>query len=1223
MTRQLDLLTFPLHGTRLIEASAGTGKTYAIAALYLRLVLGHGGVNGFSRQLTPPEILVVTFTNAATQELRDRIRRQLTVAAAFFRDKGEGDDYLTSLRDTLPADQWLHGARVLEQAAQWMDEAAIYTIHSWSQRMLRQHAFDSGSLFDLELEPDDQEMLEEAARDYWRCHYYRLSRQRLTELMEMIGCAAPQELLGKVRPLLNAPSGPLDDPFVMLEQREQAIEDARQRWASDFDAAVELLQKARENKTLNGNKYRSVSLEKWLGQLTAWVKDNGPLPDDQAREKLSCSGLAEGLNKNRSAPKHPAYMIFEHLEQQLADLKVDSALLRHAAADIARRFQQEKQRLGRMGYDDLLTRLNDALQKPGNERLAQVICQQFPVALIDEFQDTDPVQYAAFRKIYLGRSDAGLFMIGDPKQAIYAFRGADIHTYLDARQATEGRHYTLGKNYRSTEGVVQSVNRMFKTAAEHPRGAFLFKDQIPFEAVAVQGRKEQFMVRGEPVKSMHLWQLPQTGPVSKTGDGGYVDRMADAFASEIVRLLNLAQCRPPQAGFQAPNGALTALRPADIAVLVRDGHEARAMRRALDERKVPSVYLSDKDSIFASAEAQEMLYLLRACSEPKRAGLLKAALATTILELPLSRLDDLNQDEIAWEAEVDRFCRYQRIWQGRGVLPMLRTLLQEFGVPARLLSVPGGERSLTNLMHLAELLQTAGAGLDGETALIRWLAEMVRQPGHGSDEQILRLESDEDLIRVITIHKSKGLEYPLVFLPFICSFRQVTKRNSPVVQYHDEQGRMKLVQNPGDRDLEAADMERLAEDLRLLYVAVTRPRYACWLGIGVMGRNSGKGETSRLHLSGLGYLLSAQEMIPSRTLPDRLARLKGDCEHIAVEPLPEADETLYAPQEEKSSLAPALEFNGQVPSDWWIASYSAILAGAGDAVIAYQPDDDRKAFAEAAHSAVEEQLQEAEIELPASAQAKSAARSIHHFPRGPQPGTFLHGLLEWAAEEGFGKSAHDRQLVFDRLQRLCKPRGWDHWVEMLTDWFRHLLRTPLTLPENQGDVALAQLRPGNYQSELEFLFAAHQVDTQMLDKRVTGGILPEACRPRLQNIRVNGMLKGFIDLAFCHQGRYYVLDYKSNYLGEDEQAYGPGALTEAMLEHRYDLQYVLYTLAMHRLLKARLPDYDYHRHMGGAVYLFMRGVNTGGRGIYVDKPPWPLIEQLDGYFAGQEKDHAA
>lgn len=1221
MTQQLDPLTFPLHGTRLIEASAGTGKTYTITALYLRLVLAHGDENtGYGRMLTPPEILVVTFTNAATQELRDRIRNRLLEAAKFFRNGCAGDDYLRNLRSDMPPDTWLDGARVLTQAAQWMDEAAIYTIHSWSQRMLRQHAFDSGSLFDLKLEPDDHDLLEEAARDYWRSNFYAQSPEDLAELVDLINCATPQDLLGKVRPLFTAPPGLVEDPFVVLEQRRRVIEAARQSWAADFDNGVERILTAHADKTLNGNKYRRDSLKKWLDQLTNWVRENGPLPDAKTREKLSYSGLKEGVNKNKSLPEHLGYEVFDQLNTQLEDLKVDAALFSHAAQDIQRRFLQEKKRRGQMGYDDLLTQLNDALQKPQGNQLARVIRQQFPVALIDEFQDTDPVQYAVLSKIYLSRQRTALFMIGDPKQAIYAFRGADIRTYLNARQVSMGSHYTLGKNYRSTQGMVRSVNQMFETASQYPNGAFLYDAQIPFDPVAVQGRNGQLMVHAKPAKSMHWWHLKQDGPVPKTGEQGYLNRMAEAFASEIVRLLTLAQRRPPQAGFLAPDGGMTALCPADIAILVRDGNEARTIRRSLDRRHLRSVYLSDKDAIFASDEAKEMLHLLRACAEPKQEGHLKAAMATSILGLPLTRLDFLNRDEIAREAEIDRFCGYQRIWQQRGVLPMIRALLQEFEVPERLMPTPGGERSLTNLLHISELLQTKAAGLDGAPALIRWLAEMVRQPGNGSDEQILRLESDEELIRVITIHKSKGLEYPLVFLPFICSFRQVTKRNAPVVKFHDEQGRLKLIQNPGTADLAQADRQRLAEDLRLLYVALTRAQFACWLGIGVTGRAT----NSNLHLSGLGYLLSAGAPITASNVSQRLEQLRGDCEDIVIAPLPEPSSKTHKPRQKKSLLSPARGVVRPAPSNWWIASYSAILDGAGMTAAIYPQETHRKAPLDAAYSAIEDQLHEVERQVRTYVKSTGETRSIHHFPRGPQPGTFLHGLLEWAADEGFDTSTHDPQLIYEKLQEFCAPRGWDEWVDMLADWFKRLLHTPLALPEHQGMVSLADLAADEYQSELEFLFAAHHVDTRALDKAVNAAILPGRARPQLQSIHINGMLKGFIDLAFCHQGRYYVMDYKSNYLGEDKQAYGTDAMSETILEHRYDLQYVLYTLAMHRLLKARLPDYDYQRHMGGAIYAFLRGINTDdGHGVYVDKPPWSLIEQLDNDFAGREDDHGS
>ena len=1211
MDYPLDPLTFPLHGVRLIEASAGTGKTYTIAALYLRLVLGHGGGSGFSRPLTPPEILVVTFTNAATEELRDRIRIRLAGAAAFFRGQGTGDAFLNALRGDYDAGRWPACARLLDQAAQWMDESAIHTIHAWCQQMIRRHAFDSGGLFDLELAARDGKLLEEAACDYWRSHFYSRSKEVLSELTAW--CPTPQALTEKILPLLKLEPGRTDDPVALIERRLQAIEACRGIWEPDFETAIERIRRAQQDKTLNGNKYRSASLFKWIESMRSWVKEKGPLPDAQILEKFSGSGLKAGVSRNRSAPEHPAYASLDRLNDTLAGLEIDTALFAHAAKDIGRRIRLEKERTARMDFDDLLTRLHEALYRPGNERLARVLCEQFPAALIDEFQDTDPVQYAIFAKVYRDQPHAALIMIGDPKQAIYAFRGADIHTYLAAAGDARGGACTLGKNFRSTEGLVRAVNQVFGAGAGYPEGPFLFKDRIPFAAATAEGRRDHLRVCGRPARAVTFWQVRQDGVLNKTGEQGYVRRMAESTASEIVRLLNSAESQPDQTGFQAPDGAFKALRPADMAILVRTGREADAMRQALNARRVRSVYLSDKDSVFESPEAASLLYILRACAEPEREGALRAALATDVLALSFIALDRLVQDEQAWEAQVDRFRNYRQIWRLRGVMPMLRLLLREFSVPSRLLSLAGGERVLTNLLHLAELLQSEAAGRDGEQALIRWLAEQIGQPGAGAEEQILRLESDEELIRVITIHKSKGLEFPLVFLPFICTFRQVSAKNTPVVAIRDEKAGTRPVRNPGDEDLAAADRERLAEDLRMLYVAMTRAQYACWLGIGVMGKAAG------LHLSAPGYLLSAGEMILPEQLSEKLAALKGDCRDIAVEPLPEPCDALYRPRHEAADLAPALTFTGAIPREWWITSYSGMLAGA----LAAAPAP--SAFSATFHSPVsarEDQLLEAETEAAAGPQSLDIALSIHGFPRGPEPGTFLHDLLEWAAREGFGVLASHRPRIHRKVRESCERRDWRDWDEILTDWLQKLLQTRIALPDAPGPMTLAGLSRQDYQPELEFLFASHGVSARELDDAVTAAILPEAPRPGLRENVFTGMLKGFIDLVFCYRDRYYVLDYKSNHLGEAQAAYAKNAMEKAVLEHRYDLQYVLYTLALHRLLKARLPGYDYARDLGGAVYLFLRGVSDGGQGIYLDKPPKSLIEALDAAFAGKEKGHA-
>jgi exodeoxyribonuclease V beta subunit len=1226
MVHPLNALTLPLNGDRLVEASAGTGKTYTIAALYLRLVLGHGDENGFARPLTPPEILVVTFTNAATEELRQRIRSRLAEAAAFFRGQGCGDDDLLSLRGAFAESQWPASAGLLERAAQWMDESAIHTIHSWCRRMLQQHAFDSGSLFDLELETNEQPLLEEAACDYWRCHYYSLPVSRLAQLLASIQCADPRALLDKVRPLLNGPLPLPEDPFEMLERRHTAIESARRCWEEDYDAAVSTLRDAAARKIFDGRKIRKAWLESWLKKIDAWVKGHGPVPGAQTMARLSGTGLQAAVKQNETVPEHRAFSAFDGLIGQPDDRQVGTALLVHAAREIGSRFRQSKQRQAQMGFNDLLTMLEKALQAPGGQKLAAIIRTQFPVVLIDEFQDTDPVQYDIFGKIYLGRPDTGLLMIGDPKQAIYAFRGADIHTYLKARKQTGSRHYTLDTNYRSTQALVDSVNRIFAAADRHRQGAFLFENRIPFHPVKARGGKGAWVVDSKRLDGLHIWQLSQTGPVSKSGDDGYIGQMARSAASEIVRLLNLARQQPPRAGFESPGGgALQPLRPADIAILVRNRGEARVIRRALDDRHVRSVYLSDKDSVFECDEATSLLHWLRACAEPEQERLLRAALATPVLNLPLTRLEQFNQDELAWEAEVERFRTYRHVWQRQGILPMLRRLLGDFKVPARLLSLKAGERSITNLLHLSEMLQTAAGDLDGEHALIRWLAEQIEQPGRGTDEQILRLESDDDRVRVITIHKSKGLEYPLAFLPFICSYQDPTRRNTPVATYHDDQGRRVMVPQPDQEAMQAVAKERLAEDVRLLYVAVTRARYACWMGVGVVGRLTKKdGEKTNLHRTGLGYLLSAGRMICTDELADRLLALKGDCPYITLSPPPDASDAVYGAEDEPSPLEPALRFSGSVPRDWRISSYSSMLAGArAGGEIPKEPAAESVSLAQGAlssapESAAEEQLQEIAGEAATARSVREAEPSIHDFPRGPDPGTFLHGLLEWAAGQGFADLARDHRRRDSQLALYCERRDWGDWVPVLQHWLQVLLQTPLLLPLGQGEVAMGAFTSDSYQAELEFMLAVHRVETRILDESITRTVFPGAARPELNHDHLNGMVKGFIDLVFCHQDRYYVLDYKSNHLGENQQAYSARAAAAAMLEHRYDLQYVLYTLALHRLLKARLPDYNYQRHVGGVLYLFLRGVAAGGQGVYGDKPPQALIETLDDYFAGGE-----
>lgn len=1209
-------LGFPLRGSQLIEASAGTGKTFTISALYLRLILGHGGDGAdFGRELLPPQILVVTFTDAATKELRDRIRTRLAEAARYFRDEIDAPDTLVAqLRDQFDPGQWAACAGRLDIAAQWMDEAAVSTIHSWCQRMLREHAFDSGSLFTQTLETDHSDLLGEVLRDYWRLFCYPMHGDALNWVRA--NWSGPAALLPRVRALFaSSRQAPVTEqtPAEMIEaclqQRREALSQLKTPWLQWAQALREICLQGVASKTVDGRKMQARYFEPWFEKLSAWASDDSQEQLDLGTgfSRLTPDGMAEAWKGE--PPQHPALDAMLGLKAALDALPTpDAAVLQHAARWVSVRFEEEKRRRAEMGFDDMLLRLDNALQAEGGERLATLIREQFPVALIDEFQDTDPVQYRIFQTVYRiedNNPDTGLFLIGDPKQAIYAFRGADIYTYLRARHATQGRLHTLDTNFRSSHAMVNAVNHIFERAEQREagRGAFLFREgsenPVPFVSVKSQGRKEVLQLDGQPATALTLWQLPSEQPVS---GAVYRQQLAAVCASQIVELLNGGQ--QGRCGFALDGHIVRGVLPADIAILVRDGKEAQAVRRELSNRGVRSVYLSDKDSVYAAQEAHDVLAWLKACAEPDVERPLRAALACITLDLPLIELERLNQDELAWEKRVMQFRGYRETWRKQGVLAMLRRLLHDFELPQALIARVDGERVLTNVLHLSELLQQAAAELDGEQALIRHLAEHLALSGQAGEEQILRLESDEQLVKVVTIHKSKGLEYPLVFLPFICSAKPVDGSRLPL-HYHDAQGNAHVSLSPVPELIVQADDERLAEDLRLLYVALTRAQHACWLGVADLKR--GNNNRSVLHLSALGYLLGGGALLAESVGLERwLADTQQGCEGMQCMPVPLVSEQhFYPPANQASLLKPRVPVR-RAAENWWIASYSALRIS------------DSLSPAEAPESALAQKLSDDErLDPDAPRDVLLSGGDIHRFPRGPNPGTFLHGLLEWAGSEGFKATP---PAIHDAVARRCNRRGWQGWIETLSDWLHHLQDEPLRLNNGQPAVVLSQL--SQYQIEMEFWFASHKVDVVQLDALVRqhthGGVSRAAAEPSL----LNGMFKGFIDLTFEHAGRYYVADYKSNWLGSDDEAYTEHAMTASILDNRYDLQYVLYLLALHRQLKARLADYDYDRHMGGALYLFLRGTRSQGQGVFFTRPPRLLIESLDLMFQGKPRQQA-
>ena len=1178
-------MTFPLHGARLIEASAGTGKTFTIAGLYLRLLLGHGSTETKHQQpLTVDQILVVTFTEAATAELRDRIRARIHDARLAFSRGKSTDPVIAPLLNQV--DDHRQAAEILLQAERQMDEAAVFTIHGFCQRMLTQNAFESGSRFENEFITDESRLKAQVVADYWRRNFYPLPLNLAGEVRRLWG--NPSELLRKISPYLTGSPLRISVPVMQGSLAElhaeniNKINKLKALWLSGKDDYLALISESGINK----RSYSKKSLPAWLETVDVWASTDTTGYDYPDKLEKFAQNVLQQKTPSGDVPCHP---VFVAIEQFLSSpISLEAPILAHAIDQCREMLSKAKQQKQWLSFDDLLTQLSAAIDDDDAEQLASRIRRLYPVAMIDEFQDTDPLQYSIFSRIYLNEPQCGLFMIGDPKQAIYGFRGADIFTYIKARNQVSS-HFTLGTNWRSSKDMVTAVNQLFDT----PDCPFIYDDDIPFLPVDASPKadKRQWLLNGKTQPALTFWlQETENTPITK---GEYQQAMARACAQEIHHILALAQ--QSHAVFDDGKSQY-GIQAGDIAVLVRTGSEGRLIKQALAAKGISSVYLSNRDNVFTSPVAQDIQRLLQAVLTPENERALRASIASELFALDAGSLDKLNNDEIEWETIINEFREYRHLWMQRGVLPMLRSVISKRHIAERLLEEDSGERFLTDLMHIGELLQQASIELDSDHALLRWLAQSIidAEAGFGgSEEQIQRLESERNLVQIITIHKSKGLEYDLVFLPFMFSYRQASE-----AKYYDSQLDQTILDiRAQEASLQQADKERLAEDLRLLYVALTRAVYGCFVGAAPIRDGRSSKEPTGAHHSAIGHLLQNGQQGGVADLTVALEQQTNSQPCIKLVSLPEFNSEKLTPEQAEQIKLTAKELQSSIDRNWRITSYSGLVKQGGS-----------HAFNEAATDILTldlDSFDDKEVE-----ELLEPQKNIFTFPKGARAGTFLHTVFEDIEFTEPATSSTNTQIITNLMEGEQLDSGWLPVLQCLVD-------TVLTTPLDGKKLKLNQKSLSSRLVEMEFLLPIEVLTAPALNRVIQRYDPLSAKAGDLGFHSVQGMLKGFIDLVFEHQGQYFILDWKSNYLGDSVSDYHGDALNNAMAEHRYDLQYQIYALALHRFLRSRLPDYDYYAHFGGVYYLFLRGMDgQSEHGVFYARPSLALLNDLDSLIDG-------
>ena len=1292
-------LDLPLAGpgATFIEASAGTGKTHALTTLVARLVVEEG--------LRLERILVVTFTRAAAAELRDRIRRTLADALAVLKGGEAGAAGRPQAQDLLVAWKRRTGgfdragaARRLAGAVHDADLANVHTIHGFCRRVLNDLAFESGFPFGFESGGEDGALVAGAVRDFWRRRFHSVSASLARYVVEDARGFFPDDLAEWVsaRRMKTADVVGGEPPAGTLEAREAAwlaeFEAARAGWERHGDVfRAEVL----EGEWLNRQRYRPKTVGQELDRIEALFSAPEPrLPGEGTVGRYGAERLSRACKRNRTLPEGPLFEVFDRLEEASGALRsaydqwlrwTRAEMMAEVRASLRHRIREER----RLGYDDLTLELAHALNGTHGDGLAERVRREYPCALIDEYQDTDPVQAGIFTRIYgadRGRNGRGgegggtsgdarapaLFAVGDPKQSIYRFRGADVFAYLAARREARSR-LVLDRNWRSVPPLVEAVNAVFAGSAPFVTPEIEYRPV----AAAAGGSGNPLRVGGDEGAPFRLRLLPGTADGRPWTKENAKAMAADAAADEIAALLEQAgngaavisgERRTGEEGAGADGSR--PLTGADVAVLVRTREQGRRAAAALRERGVRCIEVDDR-SVFATREAEHLERLLRALAEPGREERVRGALAGDLFGLDLPAMLALGGDEEVWSAWDERLAGWRAGWAAKGVGPLLFGLFEAEGAAERLLRQPDGPRRLTNYRHLAEILQQEETRLRlTPSGLAGWLGRRRSEDGRADERTQLRLESDEQLVKVLTVHGAKGLEFPVVFYPFGWDGRPPGSgfgSGGEDVAYHRnaaENYREVIDLHPNDEAKERAGLEEFAESLRLLYVALTRAKYRCVVGWGRVkgseyaplawllhregpqlpapapGPEEGPGaaepenaaaalSAATVRFTGLGEAMWRAEVEEyARRFPEAISVTGLDAPPHTARPE-------HAAPGEPPALA-ARELRRPLRRIRQMTSFSALSAearstggnantGAGSLLPATpghadpeRPDHDRQ---EAPPRGVRDDVD--------GAGGAGGERTAFTFPRGPVAGSCLHRIFERLDDPA---SAEPDESDPDAICRSALEHfGIDGaWAPAARAMVERTRGVRLHEPAREASAGFRLRDPVRRIVELEFHFPVDGFDREGFGARLAEYGYPnpfarpekggEEGDPPPEREPISGFLRGFVDVVVEHESRWYVLDYKSNWLGGAPGDYRPAALGEAMREGGYALQYLIYLAALHRHLSVRLPGYDYQRHVGGVFYLFVRGIDPAAgmsRGVYFDRPSAACVHALDDCFRGK------
>ncbi|WP_168867751.1 exodeoxyribonuclease V subunit beta [Enterobacteriaceae endosymbiont of Plateumaris braccata] len=1163
--REFDPFVDNLNQKCLIEASAGTGKTFTIIIIYLRFLLGLYKNNRVNIPLSVEEILVVTFTDVSTQDLCKRIKNSINILRIAC-IKGNSpypiiNNFLKEIKDLQKA------SLILLKAELNFHNATILTIHSFCHKILNIKNYEINSfVYNKKLINNEIYLQYNASISFWRKYLYPLPKNIAKTVLQY--WSTPNDLMNKLLPFLlkdELPKFYLNNINLIKQFNKNIkyIKFLKKQWIRYKDDIINIIITSNVNKHVYNNK----SIKLWIENIDQWTTNN--TEDNFIPEQLKRFSQKILISKTINKKNFPKHILFKNIDiylDKIISLKI--LIIIKAIKYIKSLVKKNKEKNEEISFNDLLSILNKSLNKFNeNKNLAEDIRKLYPVALIDEFQDTDIKQYNIFKKIYINKSNCTLILIGDPKQAIYSFRGADIFTYIKASLEIKNR-YTLKNNWRSSKTMINGVNKIFSNC-QYP---FFFKNIVFYPASYVKQKLNyNFIINNIIQPGITIWFLPK-----ETNLNLYRQIISYQCAYEICQWLILSQHQ--KIFLQKNKNNSNIINISDIIVLVRNKYEANIIQKEFIKFNIPSIYLSNSNSVFETIEAKELVLLLKSILEPHKIKQLKNILASNLFNIDLSNLDS-KKEKCFLERSIIQFIKYKNLWNKNGILLMLENIFLKKNILFKKNIINTfHKKKIQNILHIAELIEIECIKIKSKKQIIIWLIKQISFPNNRSLNQQIRIQNDSNQIKIITIHKAKGLQYPLVWVPFISSNFIDLVHNEGIIYRNRKTLKTIIDFNNNNDSIKYALEEMLSENLRLLYVSLTRSIFHCSIGIGNIKNTKKQYRKYFPYRSAVEFLINDKGFIDYKNFQNLLFNLES--KDIEIKIITKKKQIQYNPiyliekkNNDQYNKLKVIKYNKIL-----ITSYSNIKndLNLNNNIYKYKFFNSKK---------------------------KNIEKTPHTFPTGKTIGIILHKIFE--------KLDFTKKILYSFIKTKFFHKEINcSWYSILIKWLTNILHHPL----GTDKIILNKIQNKNKITELEFYLNINNKLSMMKLCNIICKYDKISKKLSKLNNDYQGILKGFIDLIILWNNKYYIIDYKSNWLGKNYNKYTNKCMEKDINLNRYDLQYQIYTLVLHKYLYSRIKNYNYEKHFGSVLYLYIRGINNiknSSNGIWEIRPSYKLIKKLD------------